>query len=254
MIKIFYKKLVSEKKRNLIRESLQRLLSPLYYGNNFYCNCCNKKFRKFLNKGNVSRLNAQCPFCFSLERTRVLDFYIEKELNIYQSENIKILHFAPEYAIFRKMMEIKNAVYIDADINPAYARNVIDITNIPFSENYFDFIICSHVLGHVPDEPLAIKEMFRVLKPGGIALVSTLLSDKDVTFEDENIKTPTDKLKHYGEFDLCRLHGKDFAKRLQAIGFIVEEIDYRLSFSDEFQKKYSLGNGEREKIFKCTKL
>lgn len=254
MIKHIYKKLLREKTRNNIREFLSRLLSPVYYGDKFYCNCCNKTFRKFLSKGNVKRLNAQCPFCSSLERTRVLELYLNNELNIFESENKRILHFAPEFALFRKLRKIKNVTYIDADLNPAYARNVIDITNIPFPEKYFDYIICSHVLGHVPDESLAIRELHRVLKTDGIALILSLLSDAETTFEDNNIKTPDAKLKFYGEADLCRLYGKDFAKRLQANGFIVEEIDYRLHFSSEIQKKYSLGNGEREIIFKCTKL
>ena len=253
MIKTLYKKILSEKNRIILREQLLRLLSPLYYGNNFYCNCCNKKFRKFLQKGNITRLNAQCPFCSSIERTRVLEFYIEKELNIYNSENSKILHFAPEFALFQKLCTIKNVTYVDADINAAYARHVIDVTKIPYPDNYFDYVICSHVLGHVPDEHLAIAEMHRVIKPDGAGLILTLLSNNDTTFEDEAVKTPLDKLKHYGERDLCRLHGKDFAKRLQHGGFTVEEIDYRLSFSAEMQHKYSLGNGEREIIFKCTK-
>lgn len=233
---------------------LQRLISFQYYGNNFYCNCCNKKFRKFLKKGHNPRLNAQCPYCFSLERTRVLDFYIEKELNLYKLENIKVLHFAPEYVLFRKLSEIKNITYVDADINPAYARHVFDITNIPFPDNYFDYIICSHVLGHVHDESLAIKELLRVLNPNGIALIMTLLSNKENTFENKDINTPNERLKYYGEFDLCRLHGNDFANRLKNNGFIVDAIDYRLSFSEEIQKKYSLGNGEREKVFICSKL
>ena len=254
MIKHIYKKLLTEKTRNNIKELLKISLSPMYYGDKFYCNCCNKTFRKFLTKGNVKRLNAQCPFCSSLERTRVLELYINKELNIYKSENIKILHFAPELALFRKLRQIKNVMYIDADLNQAYARNVIDITNIPFSEKYFDYIICSHVLGHVPDEQLAIKELHRVLKTDGIALILSLISNADKTLEDDNVKTPEARLKLYGEADLCRLHGKDFDKRLQSNGFIVEAIDYRLHFSIEIQKKYALGNGEREIIYKCTKL
>ncbi len=124
---------------------------------------------------------------------------------------------------------------------------------IPFPENYFDYIICSHVLGHVPDEQLAIKEMYRVLKPEGIALILTLLSDNEKTFEDSNIKIAKEKLLHYGEHDLCRLHRNDFAERLKYQNIKVEQIDYRLNFSQEIRLKYSLGDGKREKIFKCTK-
>lgn len=246
--KLFYKKEV------LIKQLLQKITAPFYYGNNYYCNCCNKKFRKFLKKGNNSRPNARCPYCSSLERTRVLDFYIDRELNIYNSENIKILHFAPELGLFRKLRKVNNITYIDADINPAYARNVIDITDIPFSDDYFDYILCSHVLGHVRNEKNAISELHRVLKKDGIALVFTVLSSNENTFEDDSINTIESKLKYYGEPDLCRLHGKDFEKRLGAVSFYVEKIDYRLNLPDEIQKKHSLGNGKREIIFKCTKL
>ncbi len=253
MIKKLYKRFLSEKTRNSIIENTIRLFSPIYFGNNFYCNCCSKSFRKFLPKGNKTRLNAQCPYCLSLERTRVLDLYLNNELNIFNQKNIKILHFAPEFALYRKLCKLKNIEYIDADINQAYARNVFDITNIPFPDNYFNYIICSHVLGHVPNEQLAIKELYRVLKTDGFALILTLLSGNERTFEDNNVLSSEDKLKSYGESDLCRLHGKDFAIRLQSIGFYVETIDYRLNFSNDIQKKYALGNGEREIIFKCVK-
>lgn len=253
MIKHIYKKLISEKYRIKIINTIQRFISPIYYGKNFYCNCCNKHFKKFLVKGNTPRPNAQCPFCSSLERTRVLDLYMSKELKLYEKENVKILHFAPEYGLLKKLNNMKNTEYIDADINPAYAKNIIDVTNIPFAENYFDYIICSHVLGHVPDEKKAISELFRVLKPSGTSLIMTLLSNKNKTFEDKNIKTDKDKLKFYGENNLCRLHGNDFAERLQNTGFIVEKIDYRTQLPNEVQNKHRLGDGKREIIFKCNK-
>lgn len=253
MIKQIYKRVFKEKTRNNIREYSLRFIFPLYFGNKFYCNCCNKSFRKFHNKGNITRLNAQCPYCFSLERTRVLDLYLDKEMEIYNQSNIRVLHFAPEFGIYRKLIKLQNIEYIDADINPAYARTIIDITDIPYQDNYFDTILCSHVLGHVPDEKQAIKELYRTVKSNGTVLILTLLSDKPDTFEDKSIVSPEERLNNYGEADLCRLHGKDFNKRLEAEGFTAEEIDYRLNFSKELQIKHSLGNGEREIIFKCTK-
>ncbi len=40
-------------------------------------------------------------------------------------------------------------------------------TNIPFTGNFFDEIICSHVIEHVKDDKKCLKEIFRVLKKGG---------------------------------------------------------------------------------------
>lgn len=109
-------------------------------------------------------------------------------------------------------------------------------------------------MGHIPDERKAINELYRVLKPGGIALILSLVDLKrDKTYENTMYTTKNDRLMHYGEPDLYRLHGIDFKERLSAGGFKVEAIDYRKYFSEKEQAKFSLGNGEREIIYSCTK-
>jgi len=252
MLKKIYKKIFSEKLRINIRLFLEKSVAFLYYGNKFECNCCEKTFRKFKAKGNVLRKNAKCPFCGSLERTRLLLLYLEKETDIFIKDNCKILHFAPERALISKFKS-KSIDYIDADINANFANYVINIESIPYPDNFFDFIICSHVLGHVENEQKAIEELHRVLKPDGCALVMTLIDkNREKTFEDQSMSTPEKRLKYYSESDLVRLHGLDFAQRLSS-RFQVEEIDYRKTFNDEFQKRFSLGDGNREIIFSCTK-
>lgn len=254
MIKSIYKSILSEKVRNNIRIYALKLKYPLYLGSNYDCNCCGKSFRKFLSKGNTPRANAKCPYCSSLERVRVLDLYLEREMKISERVGLKILHFAPEEILAKKLSALKNVEYVDGDIHPAYATHVIDVTDIKYPENYFDLVICSHVLGHVPDEAKAISELRRVLKPSGDAIVMTLLDLKAAkTFEDKEIVTPQDRLKNYGEHDLCRLHGNDFALRLEMQGFSVERIDYRLQLPKEIQDRNSLGDGQREVIFICKK-
>ena len=254
MIKSIYKSLVSEKVRNNIRISALKLKAPLYKGGNYDCNCCGKSFRKFLPKGNVSRANAKCPYCSSLERVRVLDLFLENELRLSEKSGLKILHFAPEEVLAKKLSELKDVMYIDGDIHPAYASHVIDVTAINFPDNYFDLIICSHVLGHVPDEAKAISELHRVLKPDGDALVMTLLDlNTEKTYENSAVVTPQDRLKHYGEHDLARLHGTDFGSRLEVSGFNVERIDYRLQLPEAIQLRNSLGDGQREVIYRCRK-
>lgn len=49
---------------------------------------------------------------------------------------------------------------------------ISDIINIPRSDESFDVILCSEVLDHVPDPPGAIKELIRLLKKGGIMLIT----------------------------------------------------------------------------------
>lgn len=253
MIKKIYKKIVPEGLRLKLRIFLLKCMSILYRGTKYHCTCCGRNFRKFLTKGNVKRENAMCPYCFSLERTRVLDLYLRSELNIYNKSSIKILHIAPERGIFLKLLKNKEIEYIDGDINPAYARNKIDITNIGYGDQYFDYIICSHVLGHIQNESKAIRELYRVLKSGGIAIIMTLLSGKYDTIEDETVIKENDRLSLYGEKDLCRLHGFDLNQRLKKEGFSVQMIDFRHTFTFEEQEKFRLGDGKRELIFECYK-
>ena len=245
--------MLSEKKRIDIRLFLEKKTAFFFKGNNFECNCCGKTFRKMKSKGNVLRKNAKCPYCSSLERTRLLLFYLENETDIFTKKPCKVLHFAPEWCLIPKFNQSTSIEYVDADINSNFASHIINIESIPYSDNYFDYIICSHVLGHVLDEQKAIEELCRVLKPDGKALIMTVIDkNKEKTFEDSSIVTPEDKLKHYSESDLVRLHGLDFAQRLSH-SFKVEEVDYRKHFDKAFQKRFSLGDGNREIIFCCTK-
>lgn len=252
MIKRIYKHIIPEKIRIDIIFLINNILSPIYSGNRYYCNCCNKKFRRFLSKGNIKRKNAKCPYCGSLERTRLLHLYLLNETDLFKKHQ-RVLHVAPERCLYDILKKL-DIEYIDGDINPAYATNIIDITNIQYPDNYFDLIICSHVLAHVPDEAKAIRELRRVLKIDGTAIILTLInSDSKDTIEDGRIVTSDERLKNYGESNLYRLHGLDFADRLRKQRFVLDCIDYRRELPREIVSRNSLGDGSRELIYRCRK-
>lgn len=253
MIKSIYKKIFPEKFRNELLVKLRKVNAYFLKGNDFYCPCCEKSSSKFLKKGNglVTRENAVCPNCGSLERSRLLKLFLEKETEIFKN-NPYILHFAPEDSL--KNMLKSNPNYRDVDLNPNLATLQMDITDLKFPDKTFDFIICSHVLGHIPDEKKALSEMYRVLKSEGKLLLLSLMDlSAKVTLENINNDTPEKKLQAYGEFDLQRLYGLDFEERIQSDEVSVEKIDYRNNFDKEERQKMSLGNGEREIIFQVTK-
>ncbi len=255
MIRSIYRQLFSEKLRLQLHISLRKLKALTLSGNNVYCPCCEQSFSKFLNKGNglETRDNAICPNCGSLERTRLLYLYLKNETEIFQ-DSPYILHFAPEEVLKQKLLPNPN--YIDADLNPNFARTQMDITDIKFPHNHFDYIICSHVLGHVPDEERAVTELYRVLKPSGtIFFLSLLNPDSAFTIEEPSrADSEEEKLKLYGEKDLQRLYGLDFSARVSRPEVKVERIDYRENFSSEERRKMSLGDGKREIIFKVSKI
>ncbi|MBU0763367.1 MAG: class I SAM-dependent methyltransferase [Bacteroidetes bacterium] len=52
-------------------------------------------------------------------------------------------------------------------------RIIGSILEIPFEENTFDYVVSSEVIEHTPDPLAAIDELYRVLKPGGIMVLTT---------------------------------------------------------------------------------
>lgn len=81
-----------------------------------------------------------------------------------------------------------------ADISAAALRNVkcvskavTSITEMSFDDASFDCVLCSEVLEHVPDDTKAILEMRRVLKPGGILVVTVPFQKRFWAEDDEYV-------------------------------------------------------------------
>ena len=91
-----------------------------------------------------------------------------------RQKNLRLLHFAPEQ-VFYDMFSNNNSIdYTPCDLNPKNFPfngktkvSKVDITKIPFENESFDFILCNHVLEHIQDDNLAVKELFRVMAPNG---------------------------------------------------------------------------------------
>ena len=135
--------------------------------------------------------------------------------------------------------------YISGDLNPLVADRKIDITDINFENNYFDFIICNHVLEHIVDDQKTMRELFRVLKPEGFAILQVPISRKaKETFEDFSITTPGEREKYFGQKDHVRIYGKDYKNRLESIGFKVELYDIKKDLGIQDIKKFGLNEEE----------
>ena len=80
----------------------------------------------------------------------------------------------------------------------------------------------------IPDDKAAIGEMFRILRPGGRAILQVPL-EEGVTeiHEDPSITTVAGRRKHFGQGDHVRKYAaKGLRERLEAVGFEVEIVDY----------------------------
>ena len=61
---------------------------------------------------------------------------------------------------------------LDTISGEGWAFACADALQIPFQDEAFDIVICSEVLEHIPDHEGAVKEALRVLRTGGILVVS----------------------------------------------------------------------------------
>jgi len=139
-----------------------------------------KSFKSFLPYGyEHPRENVLSPSTLSLERHRLLWLYLQNETNFFQ-ENLGVLHFAPEQAFYKRFKKLKNINYTTTDLNSPLADIKADICNLPFPDNSYDVILCNHVLEHIPNDTLAMKELYRVLKPGGWGVFSNSARSKEI--------------------------------------------------------------------------
>ena len=204
----------------LRRFVLRRLRLLIYRGERVECPCCGGRFSRFM-PGLSHRDTRVCPRCGSQERHRALWLWMRERSDLFV-RNISILHWAPEYALQRSLSELPNAAYVSADLEGDEAMQHMDITDVPFKDDAFDLILCVHVLEHVPDDRAAMREMVRVLRPGGMALLLVPIVLEQPTLEDPAIQTPEERKRHYWQADHVRLYGGDFRDRLAEEGFEVE--------------------------------
>ncbi len=254
MIKSLYRKLLSEKQRLALHYAFFKLAAVWLRGNRYECCCCGKSSRRFLSHGDKGpRKNIKCPHCLSLERTRILCMYLQNEILNKAERPISILHFAPVKGLkdFLKESPIVS-VYHDADINPNVATYPCDITQMPYADNTFDLIICSHVLYCVPEDRKGMSEIHRVLKPGGrVLLVDTWL---DGPTQDLSQLPAQERKAISGDPMSCRLYGReDILETLRGFGLEGKIIDYTKQLSPEFIERQSLHDAFDSEIIDCVK-
>ncbi|WP_189603410.1 class I SAM-dependent methyltransferase [Salinimicrobium marinum] len=204
-----------------------------------------KSFSKFLPYGyEQQRENVLSPSTLSLERHRLLWLYLKNETSFFRDE-LKVLHFAPEQAFYKRFRELPNLDYTTTDLNSPLADVKADICDLPFQDNTYDFILCNHVLEHIPNDRKAMQELYRILKPGGTAVLQIPQNlSRETTFEDDSITDPRERAKIFGQYDHVRVYGRDFFDILRSTGFTVEEVDYTSKLSTEEIEKYRLAKGE----------
>lgn len=255
-IKIFIKIIIPRRYHSKMSFLYNYSRSLFFFGFKYKCIFCNGHFRKLLPTGLKNDVALSfigggyrytlCPRCHSLDRERLIYYYIKNKTNILHSQkSIKLLHIAPERNLQKVFRASSNLKYISGDLNPLVADRKIDITNINFKDNYFDFIVGSHVLEHIQDDRKAMSELFRVLRIGGKAILQVPISKyNERTFEDFSIISQKEREKCFGQKDHVRIYGKDYKERLESVGFKVELYDIKKDLSIKDIKRFGLNEEE----------
>ena len=170
---------------------------------------------------------------------------------------LSVLHFAPELELQRYLRAGRPA-HRSADIDSPLADDQVDIVDLPYADASFDVVICLHVLEHIPDDGKAMRELHRVLVPGGQAIVMVPIDHRrETTLEDSSVTTPEDRHRVFGQFDHVRLYGRDFGDRLAAAGFDVRVDAFLDELPAERVARLGLRRDQeqfgREDVYLCTK-
>ncbi len=207
-----YLKIALLKANNLVRVVFMT-------GDRVCCQICGWKGNTFYKQ--------KCPKCNSLPRTRLVPFSINY-FNLLDSKS-KILHIAPnvnEYQYLKRYV-IDASHYDRLNIRKVPHINIVqDLrkTNLPIE--HYNLAIAWHVLEHIPEDILAIEEVYRLLKPGGHFLVSVPVYPKHnpKTYEDTSIAYKDFENSH-GHYDHCRSCGLDYYERFETIGFKTQTLE-----------------------------
>ncbi len=219
---------------------LRYLNSRAYIGDKYQCNVCDIKLRNFIGLEN-DRL---CPRCGSIQRNRRLWQLLSEE---FIKPNQSILHFSPSRSIYRKMKK-GSYEYVSSDLSENFISDVsFDIQAIEAADESYDLIICYHILEHIEDDTLAMKELWRVLKKDGYCLIQTPFKEGSI-YEDNSITSPEEREIHFGQDDHVRIYSiEGLRERLENVGFEVEVRSF------EENPENINGFAARETVLVCHK-
>lgn len=230
----------------------------------YFCPCCDRSISRFTPGGTLApvlkklrvigggyRPAQKCPFCLCSDRERLVFLYLTSLRDAYQ--NKRILHVAPEKHVRRLLESESLHGYICGDLHPRGKMKRINIRKISFPGNSFDLIVCNHVLEHILKDRLAMDELFRVLKPGGLAILQVPVSFaiKD-TLENNNINTAKLRRRAFGQWNHVRIYARDdYLNRLQQSGFIADAVNFSKTYGRDVAIRCGINLGEE--LYLCRK-
>ena len=166
---------------------LFRLRSLFSKSEKFDCPVCSYH-GPFMTLATVTgpRQHAKCPKCGARERHRLQYLAVNQILRGRNTAEQAMLHFAPE-PFLKEFFSKKFGKYETADLMMDDVDHRVDMQSLPFADESYDFVFASCVLDFIPDDAKAIRELRRVLRPNGIAILPVSLAcEKTIEYTEPN--------------------------------------------------------------------
>ncbi|HVU43972.1 MAG TPA: class I SAM-dependent methyltransferase [Xanthobacteraceae bacterium] len=258
--KLYRQSLIYDSVRKRGKVLKRAIKLPRYLGTEYRCPICGTGLRAFRPMWksywrdvevyqpihpaeSMETLNLEaftCPCCDAFDRDRLTAIYLENAFASFdRNRTYRLLEFAPGDALYKKLKSLPFIAYRSADLSRKTVDERVDMTDMAaYTGGSLDVILCSHILEHIPDDRKAMRELRRVLKPEGFAIVLVpLVVGVDETHEDPSMDTPELRWKYFGMGDHVRQYGKrDFIERLEAAGLKVEQLGIEHFGAETFRR------------------
>jgi SAM-dependent methyltransferase len=182
----------------------------------------------YFGRGEMTALQTySCLNCGASDRERLYAYWIDLQIKSHKlSAASKIIHFAPEAVLSNKLKSLGLSSYSTADLMMENCDYKVDMLDMPFDDESYDFFICSHVLEHVESDDKAISELFRITRQGGYGiLMAPIIVGLEKTVEDPSVMDEAGRWRLYGQNDHVRLYAHDdYVHKIKSHGFIVQEL------------------------------
>ncbi|MGH3017029.1 MAG: class I SAM-dependent methyltransferase [Gaiellaceae bacterium] len=158
------KPLVPPRVRRLVNRAAFAVVGLALRGDAVHCSCCGRSYRRF-----VDYPSAYCPGCGTYERHRLLCLYLDRNPELVAGD---VLHIGPEAVVIARYGGDARS-WLSVDLDPAHplVDRVMDVMDLALEDASFDLVLCAHVIDVVDDREKAVRELHRITRPGGTALI-----------------------------------------------------------------------------------